>query len=184
MANSIYEEITLKLSQALDELQEEAKIPAGGLLAVGTSTSEVKGEKIGSAGSTEIAAAIWDVLKSFSEKHNVYLAFQGCEHINRALTVPREYAERERLSPVAVVPVPQAGGSMAAFAYKQMTDPVVTETVEADAGMDIGDTFIGMHLKPVAVPVRTSVKTIGDAHVTYARTRPKLIGGARAEYHS
>ncbi|SER62895.1 TIGR01440 family protein [Salisediminibacterium halotolerans] len=182
MTDAIYEEITLKLSRALDELQEQAAIPAGGVLAVGTSTSEVKGEKIGSAGSTEIAAAIWQALKRFAEKNDVYLAFQGCEHINRALTVSREYAERERLSPVTVVPVPQAGGSMAAYAYRQMDEPAVVEEIQADAGIDIGDTLIGMQLKSVAVPVRTSVETIGNAHVTYARTRPKLIGGARAEY--
>ncbi|WP_145614678.1 DUF436 family protein, partial [Bacillus licheniformis] len=54
----------------------------------------------------------------------------------------------------------------------------------ADAGIDIGDTFIGMHLKPVAVPVRVSQKQLGEAHVTLARTRPKLIGGVRAVYEA
>jgi len=48
--------------------------------------------------------------------------------------------------------------------------------------MDIGDTFIGMHLRHVAVPVRLSSDTIGNAHVTFAKTRPKYIGGSRAVY--
>ena len=176
------QEITAKLATALRELQEQANIPDGGILVVGTSTSEVKGDKIGSAGSSDVAAALWEALKNFAETNRVYLAFQGCEHINRALTIPRELAEREKLTPVTVVPAPRAGGSMAAFAYQQMDDPVVVEHIAADAGIDIGDTLIGMQLKHVAVPLRTSINTLGQAHVTYARTRPKLIGGNRARY--
>lgn len=110
------------------------------------------------------------------------MAFQCCEHLNRALVVEKELAIRERLEEVSVVPVPQAGGAMAAFAYRHLQDPTVVEFIKADAGIDIGDTFIGMHLKHVAVPVRVSVKTLGEAHVTLAKTRPKLIGGPRAVY--
>ncbi|HLR53177.1 MAG TPA: DUF436 family protein, partial [Pseudogracilibacillus sp.] len=86
------------------------------------------------------------------------------------------------LPSVSVIPHPQAGGSMASYVYKQMDEPTVVENVEADAGLDIGDTLIGMHLKPVAVPLRFDRTVVGNAHVTGARTRPKLIGGERAVY--
>ena len=83
---------------------------------------------------------------------------------------------------VNVVPQPKAGGSFATAAYAAFSDPVAVEHIRADAGMDIGDTLIGMHLKEVAVPVRLSVKTVGEAPLVCARTRPKFIGGCRAVY--
>ena len=130
----------------------------------------------------KLAEIIYQEAKNFSQKTGVDLAFQCCEHLNRALVVERKTCNRYHLEEVTVIPVPEAGGSMAAKAYKQMEDPVVVEFIKADYGMDIGDTFIGMHLKHVAVPVRVSINQIGGAHVTLAKTRPKLIGGERAVY--
>lgn len=170
------------LSRALQELQEAASLKAGDLFIIGTSTSEVRGRQIGKAGTLDTAETLWSAFDEFQKDTGVYLAFQGCEHINRSVTLEREAADRYHLDPVQVVPVPEAGGSMSAYAYKQLKDPVVVEEVAAHAGIDIGDTFIGMHLKRVAVPVRTSIKEIGEAHVTFARSRPKLIGGSRAKY--
>lgn len=178
MANQVKEQLTT----ALKELQEAAKLREGELLVIGTSTSEVQGSRIGQAGTIETAEILWEAFDDFQQGTGVHLAFQGCEHINRAVTLERETAERYHLEPVNVIPVPEAGGSMSAYAFTQMKDPVLVEGISAHAGIDIGDTFIGMHLKQVAVPVRTSIKEIGEAHVTFARTRPKLIGGVRAKY--
>ncbi|WP_027415223.1 TIGR01440 family protein [Aneurinibacillus terranovensis] len=164
------------------ELLQSAPLGEKHVLVIGTSTSEVIGKQIGTAGSVEVAAALYSIFKEASERHGFALAFQCCEHLNRALVVERTTAERYSWPEVSAVPVPKAGGSMAAGAFQKMNDPVLVEYIQADAGIDIGDTFIGMHLKPVAVPVRPSVKQLGEAHVTMARTRPKLIGGARAVY--
>ncbi|MEK4951723.1 TIGR01440 family protein [Bacillus sp. FSL W8-1127] len=171
-----------QLSLILREFQEQAQLKKGQIFVVGCSTSEVAGKKIGTSGTISIAEAIFNKLQSFAKQNGIFLAFQCCEHLNRALVVEKELAIRERLEEVSVVPVPQAGGAMAAFAYRHLQDPTVVEFIKADAGIDIGDTFIGMHLKHVAVPVRVSVKTLGEAHVTLAKTRPKLIGGPRAVY--
>ncbi|SIS41193.1 TIGR01440 family protein [Salimicrobium flavidum] len=155
----------------------------GGTLVIGCSTSEVHGERIGTSGSEEIAKDLYGEFRTFAEKTGMSLAFQCCEHLNRSLVVERETAERYRGRIVAAVPVREAGGSMAAHAYRQMNDPVLVETIEADAGIDIGETLIGMHLKHVAVPLRLEQKWIGQARVTAARTRPPLIGGPRAKYN-
>ncbi|WP_395940602.1 TIGR01440 family protein [Bacillus sp. HMF5848] len=148
------------------------------LLIVGCSTSEIIGKKIGTAGSSDVAEMIFSELK----KQDVQLAFQCCEHLNRAIVVERKTAIERGYEIVNVIPVPEAGGAMAAHAYERFNDPVMVEFVKSDLGIDIGDTFIGMHLKHVAVPIRTKIKEIGHAHVTLATTRPKLIGGARAVY--
>lgn len=170
------------LADALTDLQQAAQLESGQLLVVGTSTSEVMGEHIGTSGTREAAEAIWEALYEFQEKTGVALAFQCCEHLNRALVVKREYADFNRLELVSAVPVPGAGGSMAALAYEKLENAVLAEEIKADAGIDIGDTLIGMHLKKVAVPVRSKVRQVGEAHLTMARTRPKLIGGERAVY--
>jgi len=175
------ERVKHELDASLKALDERFPLE-GKVLVVGCSTSEVIGKQIGKAGSPEVASSLFDVFEAFSRERQVALAFQGCEHINRALTVERATAERLGLDPVGVVPVPEAGGSMASAAYKRLAEPVVVEAIRADAGIDIGDTFIGMHLKPVAVPVRLPHREIGEAHVTAAITRPKLIGGSRAKY--
>src|SRR5699024_2774170 len=149
---------------------------------IGCSTSEVIGEHIGTAGSEEVAEVLYTALQKLREEKGVHLVFQGCEHINRGLIMEERTRKMLGLPPVTVVPHPKAGGSMASYVYKQMQAPTVVENVTADAGLDIGDTLIGMHLKPVAVPLRFDRTSIGNAHVTGARTRPKLIGGERAIY--
>lgn len=154
----------------------------GEILVIGCSTSEVKGERIGSCGSQEIAEAILQSLREEMFRWEGFLAIQCCEHLNRALVVEREVMEAYGLEEVSVVPVEQAGGALAAQAMQDFVDPVVVEKVTAHGGIDIGSTLIGMHLKAVAVPLRLQQKTIGQAAVTAARTRPKLIGGARAVY--
>ncbi|MCM3714272.1 TIGR01440 family protein [Halalkalibacter oceani] len=166
----------------LADLQRAMPLTEDVLLVIGTSTSEVIGEKIGSNGSEEVAAAIYRALSQQREQTGVQLAFQCCEHLNRALVVERETARARGYEIVSAVPVRQAGGAMAAYAFRQMNDPVLVEEVSCEAGIDIGDTLIGMHLKKVAIPVRGAVKMIGAAHVTMAVTRPKLIGGVRAVY--
>jgi uncharacterized protein (TIGR01440 family) len=142
----------------------------------------VMGAKIGTAGTLEVAAMIFGQMKRLQEETGVALAFQCCEHLNRAVVVERKTALKQGLEEVSVIPVRKAGGAMAAYAYEQLEDPVVVEHIKADAGIDIGDTLIGMHLKHVAVPIRVSEKEVGSAHVTLAKTRPKLIGGPRAVY--
>ncbi|MDN7226524.1 TIGR01440 family protein [Planococcus liqunii] len=172
----------LQLEETLSELEQQIQFRKGQVFVVGCSTSEVAGKRIGTGGTLDIAEDLYEPLQNFAERHRIYLAFQGCEHINRALTIEREAAEKYGWEPVTVVPMPKAGGSMSAFAYTAMNDPVVVEEVQAHAGIDIGQTMIGMHLKRVAVPLRTSVKLVGEAIVSAATTRPKLIGGERARY--
>ncbi|MDC3416743.1 TIGR01440 family protein [Aquibacillus salsiterrae] len=152
------------------------------LFVIGCSTSEVAGEHIGTSGSEKIAAEIYMELTRLKQETGAKLAFQCCEHLNRALVVEQETMRKYNGEQVSVIPVQKAGGSMAAYAYKQMDKPVVIEEIRADAGMDIGETMIGMHLKRVAVPLRLKERYVGRARVTAARTRPKLIGGERAVY--
>lgn len=174
----------LQLEELLSEMAEQTQFDRGELFIVGCSTSEVAGKRIGTSGALAIGETLYEPLKKFADKHDLFLAFQGCEHINRALTIEREAAERFNLNPVTVIPTRNAGGSMSAYAFQNMTDPVVVEEIKAQAGIDIGQTLIGMHLKHVAVPLRTSIEKIGDAVVTIATTRPKLIGGERAVYNN
>lgn len=174
--------ITQQIQAIAQELAEIAQLGEGRLVVIGCSTSEVLGKHIGKGGSEEVAAALYRGLDAVRQHYGFSLAWQGCEHINRALTLERATLERLGLEEVSVIPAPSAGGSMAAYAYRQLHDPVVVEHIRADAGIDIGNTLIGMHLKPVAVPFRPHLRQIGEAHVTTARTRPKLIGGPRAIY--
>ena len=163
------------------ELVEAAGLKKGQILVVGCSTSETLGEQIGSWSVPEVGQAIYDGINSVLEPLGIYLAAQCCEHLNRAIVVAREavpFAEY-----VNAVPQPKAGGSFATACYKSLKDPVVLEEIKADAGMDIGETLIGMHLKRVAVPVRLKQKHIGNANVICARTRAKYIGGERTIYN-
>lgn len=176
-------EIGEKAYRAACEILMMAKSEQGSLFVVGCSTSEVAGEKIGSASSPELAEAIFAGIYMAAEEKGVYLAAQCCEHLNRALIVEKEAADKFGYDPVNVVPQPKAGGSFASMAWKYFKEPVAVEHVRAAAGMDIGNTLIGMHLKEVAVPVRIGVKTIGEAPVVCARTRAKFIGGERAAYN-
>jgi len=174
--------VSQQLEVLLAEMAEQVQFEEGGLFVVGCSTSEIAGKKIGTAGAMEIGEILFGPLKEFADQHKMHLAFQGCEHINRALTIERSVAKSFNLEPVSVVPIISAGGSMSAYAFQHLNDAVVVEEIRAMAGIDIGQTLIGMHLKSVVIPIRTSVAKIGDAVVTVATTRPKLIGGARASY--
>lgn len=167
---------------AAGQLLDEAGLKKGRILIVGCSTSEVHGERIGSSGSAEIAEAILTSLLTACSKYQIHLAIQCCEHLNRALVVERKVMEEYKLDEVSVIPVPHAGGSLGARAMLNFEDPVVVEAIQAHAGLDIGCTLIGMHLKPVAIPVRLLQDHIGQALLIAARTRPKLIGGNRAVY--
>ncbi|MCM2675966.1 TIGR01440 family protein [Alkalicoccobacillus plakortidis] len=180
--SKLSETITFSLSKLLEDLHQAKSLTTGDLLVIGTSTSEVIGEHIGTNGSEEVATAIYQTLLAYKEKTGVELAFQCCEHLNRALVVEANSARTRGYEPVSAVPIRKAGGAMAEYAFSQMNSPVLVESIRADAGIDIGDTFIGMHLRQVAVPVRSQIKEIGAAHVTMAITRPKLIGGIRAVY--
>ena len=173
---SIYEQTTA----AIAELCEKAKLKPGAMVVVGCSTSEVVGAKIGTNSSPEVAGEIFRALYNFTQSKELHLAVQCCEHLNRAIIVER--AAVPFAQPVNVVPQPKAGGSLATQAYAGFADPVIVEEIKADAGLDIGFTLIGMHLKQVAVPLRLEHNTIGEAMVLAARTRPKFIGGIRAVY--
>lgn len=174
--------ITEQVNKAVLELIDAARLKKGDILVVGCSSSEIVGGKIGHDSSLEAAEAVFAGLYPVLKEKGIYLAAQCCEHLNRAIIIERECALAHGLEIVNVVPQKKAGGSFATTAYKSFERPVAVEFVKADAGMDIGSTLIGMHLKHVAVPIRLSVNKIGSANVTFARTRPKCIGGIRAIY--
>lgn len=166
---------------AAKEIIEIANLKSGQILVVGCSTSEILGEKIGTDSSPDTAKEVFAGIYAAAEEKRVFIAAQCCEHLNRAIICERKaapYAE-----PVNVVPFPKAGGSFATAAYAAFSDPVALEEIKADAGLDIGFTLIGMHLKRVAVPVRLENDYIGKARVLAARVRPKFIGGERAHYN-
>ncbi len=172
--------VGFNLKTALKELIVAGKLKVGSTVVIGCSTSEVLGGVIGKNGSLEVAEVIFDTAYELLSKHKIYLAVQCCEHLNRAIVIESEAAKD--LEKVCVVPKMNAGGSFATVAFKKMQNPVVVEEIKADAGLDIGGTLIGMHLKRVAVPVRLSVKNVGEALLLGAYTRPKYIGGVRAQY--
>lgn len=169
--------------RAADELLTASKLGKGDLLVVGCSSSEITGSKIGTDSKPETAGEVFSAIYNVIKGKGVFLAAQCCEHLNRALVVEKSFAEAHDLEIVNVIPQPKAGGSFATAAYKCLEHPVLVETVKADAGLDIGGTLIGMHLKKVAVPVRLSTNRIGEACLIAARTRPKYIGGQRAVYN-
>ncbi|WP_438447502.1 TIGR01440 family protein [Gorillibacterium sp. sgz5001074] len=175
--------IAYTVERVLGELAEAGGLRPGQIVVIGTSTSEVMGQRIGTSGTEEVAGQIFEGVRRARERFGFHPAFQCCEHLNRALVVERELMERDPLlEQVTVVPVAKAGGSMAAYAYRKLNDAVVVESIRAHAGLDIGETLIGMHLRPVAVPFRPSVRMLGEARLQAAYSRPKLIGGARAVY--
>lgn len=165
---------------AASELCEKARLTKGDVVIVGCSSSEVGGNSIGSNSSLEIAEQVFNGIYDVLREKGIYLAAQCCEHLNRAIII-------EKFCPhtsdrVNVIPQPKAGGSFATLAYRAFEDPIAVEAIKADAGLDIGGTLIGMHLRPVAVPLRLSVDHIGQAILLAARTRPKFVGGVRAVY--
>lgn len=176
MENELY----LQAKAVMEELCQEAKLKTGDIVVVGCSTSEIIGSSIGTNSSPETAKVVFEGLYEYTSEKGLYLAVQCCEHLNRAIIVEKEavpFADT-----VNVIPQPKAGGSMATQAYAHFKNPVAVEEIKADAGIDIGFTLIGMHLKKVAVPIRLENNRIGEAMVVAARTRPKFIGGARAVY--
>ena len=164
------------------ELLEAANLNRGDGLVIGGSTSEIIGEKIGSNTNIEVARVVISTIVEEVKKKGVKPIVQGCEHINRALVVEKDYADFNRLEMVNVLPVEAAGGGFAAAAMEILEEPVVVESVRAKAGIDIGDVFIGMHIDGVGVVVRSEIKEIGSAHLSMIRTRLKLIGGDRSKH--
>lgn len=176
------EEIKSDVEQVTLELLNSAGLKPGEAIVVGGSSSEIIGKHIGSETNIEVARVVIKSIVDILKANNIYPVVQACEHINRALVVEEEYAIKHNLDPVSVIPIEAAGGGFATAAMEILEKPVVVEHVKVKAGIDIGDVFIGMHLKDVGVVVRSDIKTIGQAHLSMIRTRPKLIGGERAKY--
>lgn len=175
-------EIAETWQRVLDDFFPQANLRSGQILVLGCSTSEVLGKQIGKGSSVEVADILLPPLLQKAKEQGIFLAVQGCEHINRALVVEEECVERYGLDLVTVLPGLKAGGAMSVKAWQSFKAPLMVESIKGHAGIDIGDTFIGMHLRPVVVPIRLKVKEIGEAHLTMGRTRPRLIGGSRAIY--
>ncbi|MBQ2031754.1 MAG: TIGR01440 family protein [Lachnospiraceae bacterium] len=180
LADDLRAELAAQAKAAMEELIEKSSVKAGAIVVIGCSTSEILGAKIGSDSQPEVAKTVFEALWETAKNAGLYLAAQCCEHLNRAIIIEREAVPGADI--VNVVPQPKAGGSFATQAYAHFTNPVAVEEIRADAGLDIGFTLIGMHLKKVAVPLRLTNNKIGEATVLAARTRPKFIGGARAVY--
>lgn len=178
----MYEEITQQAHQAVTELLDLAGLKSGDLFVIGCSSSEIVGRRIGKGSSMEAAQAVFDGVYPILCERGIYLAAQCCEHLNRALILESEAAEKYGYEPVNVRPWAHAGGSFATTVWEHLSAPVAVEHIRAKAGIDIGATLIGMHLRDVAVPVRLSVKQIGQAPIICARTRARFIGGERARY--
>lgn len=178
----MYEMIKEQACQAVTELLDAAKLKKGDILVVGCSSSEMVGLKIGKGSSLEAAQAAFAGIYPVLQERGIWLAVQCCEHLNRALILEEAAAEQYGYEPVNVKPQPKAGGSFATTAWEAFEHPVAVEHIRAKAGLDIGGTLIGMHLREVAVPVRLGIKQIGEANILCARTRPKFIGGERAHY--
>ena len=174
--------IRKQTKDVLRELMEKADLKQGQILVVGCSSSEIGSFKIGSHSSGEIGQAVYEALYEELKPAGIYLAAQCCEHLNRALILEEEAALKYGYEPVNVVPQLKTGGSFSTAAYHTLEHPVAVEHIKAHAGIDIGDTLIGMHMRDVAVPVRIQTKAIGGAHVVCARTRLKFVGGIRARY--
>ncbi|MBE6547519.1 MAG: TIGR01440 family protein [Ruminococcaceae bacterium] len=182
VSEQLYKQITESAAKAITELLYEADLKTGNIFVIGCSSSEILGSKIGKGSSYNAAKAVFEAIYPILSQKGIYIAAQCCEHLNRAIVIEREAAEKYGYEPVCVIPKPKAGGSFATVAHENLDCPVVVEQIKAHAGIDIGGTLIGMHLKDVAVPVRVSISKIGEANIVCARTRPKLIGGERAIY--
>ncbi len=176
----MYSELTKQAEKVTREIIEKAGLVSGQILVVGCSSSEICGDKIGSNSNLEVAQAVFKGIYDVLQENGIYLAAQCCEHLNRAIIVEQEAVPFSDI--VNVVPQPKAGGSFGTTAYKTFKKPVAVEEIKADAGIDIGGTLIGMHIKKVAVPVKLENNKIGEANVLAARVRPKFIGGERAVY--
>lgn len=180
--HQLVEQVERESAQAARQLAEAAHLRRGQIVVIGCSTSEVVGRQVGSWSTPEVADAIFRGLNSVFAPMGVYMAAQCCEHLNRSIVIEREAAKANGYQIVSAIPQPHAGGSWATNCWQRFNDPVLVEEVRAAAGMDIGGTLIGMHLRRVAVPVRLSMDHIGQAILLCARTRPPFIGGSRAVY--
>lgn len=178
----MFSELKREAKKAVEELIEKSKIKSGDVLVVGCSSSEAIGADIGTDSNFEAAKNIFSGIYEVLNKNGIYIAAQCCEHLNRSLITEYDVAEKLNLTMVNVVPQIKAGGSFATITYQTLKNPVAVENIKAKAGIDIGGTLIGMHILPVAVPVKLSVKKIGSANVTAARSRLKFVGGNRAVY--
>lgn len=176
--NKIIEET----KKVVNELLENAKLKSGNICVIGCSTSEITGNNPGTNSTPQLAEEVFKVIYEILKNNNIYIAAQCCEHLNRAIVIESEAAERYGYEAVNVIPQPKAGGSFATATYNSLENPVVVERIKAHAGIDIGGVLIGMHLKETAVPVPLQQRTIGDARIIAARTRPKFVGGVRAVY--
>lgn len=176
----MYQKITIQAEKITEEICEKARLKEGQIFVVGCSSSEICGDKIGTNSNLEVAEAVFKGIYNVLQSKKIYLAAQCCEHLNRSIIVERAAVPFSEI--VNVVPQPKAGGSFATTAYKTFDNPVAVEEIKADAGIDIGGTLIGMHIKKVAVPVKLENNKIGEANVLAARTRPKFVGGVRAIY--
>ncbi|RED57968.1 TIGR01440 family protein [Cohnella lupini] len=171
-----------QVESILSELVQTSGLRTGQIVVFGVSTSEVQGHRIGSSGAESVAEQLFAGAERVRERIGFHIVWQCCEHLNRAIVTERRLAEDQGWTEVSAVPVPRAGGSMASYAYRQLKEPCLVESVQVHAGIDIGETMIGMHLRPVAVPLRPAIRSIGQARVNMAMTRPRLIGGTRAVY--
>ena len=176
------EQLIHELTTTTQEVLAKAQLKAGDIFVLGCSTSEIAGGVIGKNSSQEIGEWVVETLLAILSEQQIFLAVQGCEHLNRALVVERAAQERYNLEEVAVVPQLHAGGACSVAAFRYFTEPVEVEHLLAKAGIDLGDTSIGMHIKHVQVPIRPSIRELGGAHVTALYSRPKYIGGPRAKY--
>lgn len=176
------EEIRIAAETIIDEILDNTSLKSGDIFVIGCSSSEIVGSKIGKGSSFEAARIVFNAIYPKLHERGIFLAAQCCEHLNRALVIDSECAEKYGYESVAVKPQPKAGGSFATITYENMKSPVVVEHIKAHAGLDIGLTLIGMHLRDVAVPLRLTVNRIGEAPIVCAYTRPKFIGGSRAVY--
>ncbi|MBR1586180.1 MAG: TIGR01440 family protein [Clostridia bacterium] len=175
-------QISAQIHQALAELSEAARLEKGAWIVTGCSTSEIAGGRIGKASVPEIGEWVARAVIDFCEEHGFVPLFQCCEHLNRALVMPLQAAKERDLIRVSAVPQPKAGGSVPAAAWRMLREPCLVLQARADAGIDIGDTLIGMHIRPVAVPFRGEVRQIGYANLVCAFSRLPYIGGERAVY--
>lgn len=171
-----------ELIKALSEAFNHFPTGSDDVFVVGCSTSEILGHKIGSSSNLDVAEEIYEAVQDIASQQHLQLAFQCCEHLNRAIVVGEKLYQSQRLEKVSVIPNLSAGGALATYAFRNIPSPHVVEAIKGDCGIDIGNTMIGMHLKHVAVPVRVEQKRVGSASVVIARTRPPLIGGGRASY--
>ena len=176
------EQLIHELTTITQEVLAKAQLKAGDIFVLGCSTSEIAGGVIGKNSSQEIGEWVVETLLAILSEQQIFLAVQGCEHLNRALVVERAAQERYNLEEVAVVPQLHAGGACSVAAFRYFNEPVEVEHLVAKAGIDLGDTSIGMHIKHVQVPIRPSIRELGGAHVTALYSRPKYIGGPRAKY--